>query len=190
MQKETGVLEKEQALQTILKKMLAVQEDKVTKLKELIADHHEKEISIVEAVDQLNQQIGEGKKEIENHLDSLKNIAEKVRSDEIAKINRFTDTFMDAGRSLPESGEQAAEAELEKYKKEDGSEVDFLSEKLDRPILSADKIKSMRRIKSMKKIKSITVSDFIILIKTCMASWHIVPKRFHIWLLDPIFLKN
>ena len=180
MQKETGVLEKEQALQTILKKMLAVQEDKVAKLKELIADHHEKEISIVEAVDQLNQQIGEGKKEIENHLDSLKNIAEKVRSDEIAKINRFTDTFMDAGRSLPESGEQAAEAELEKYKKEDGSEVDFLSEIVgpDRPIKSADKIKSMRRIKSMKKIKSITVSDFIILIKTGMTSWRIVPTSF------------
>ena len=87
-------MEKERALQGILKKMLAAQEYKVEQLKDLIADHREKEVSTHEVVKRLRQLVDKEKRKIENHLDALKNIAEKVRGEELEKINRFTETFM------------------------------------------------------------------------------------------------
>ena len=71
-------MDKERALQVILKKMLAVQEDKVAKLKELIEDHKEKEMSTHEAVKHLKQLVKQETHTIEDHLDALKNIADKV----------------------------------------------------------------------------------------------------------------
>ena len=153
LEKETGVLGKERALQGILKKMLIVQEDKVAKLKELIEDHKEKEISTQDTVTKLEQLVEEGKQKIKDHLDALKNIADKVRGEEMEKINRFTKTYTSHAESqmnLPISGELS----------EESSEIDFDSNKLNigRPIKSANRIKSMKKIKSVKKIKSITVS--------------------------------
>ena len=156
LEKETGVLGKERALQGILKKMLIVQEDKVAKLKELIEDHKEKEISTQDTVTKLEQLVEEGKQKIKDHLDALKNIADKVRGEEMEKINRFDKTYTSYAESqmnqmnLPISGELS----------EESSEIDFDSNKLNigRPIKSANRIKSMKKIKSVKKIKSITVS--------------------------------
>ena len=151
LEKETGVLDKERALQQILKKMLAVQEDKVVKLKELIEDHKEKEISTRDTVNQLEQLVEKHKVKIEDHLDALKNIADKVQSEEMESLNSYAENrHAESEINLPISEELSEET----------AEIDFDSNKLNigRPIESAKKIKSMKKIKNMKKIKSITVS--------------------------------
>merc|ERR1719222_1305002 len=143
LQRETDALDKERALQVILKKMLAVQEDKVAKLKELIEDHKEKEMSTHEAVKHLRHLVKQETHKIEDHLDALKNLADKVRGEEMVRLNRLAPSI----GQRPMSGELSGES----------LEIDFGSNKLtSRPIKSANKIESMKKIKSMKNIKSIT----------------------------------
>ena len=157
LQTETAALGKERALQAILKKMLAVQVDKVAKLKELIEDHKEKELSTQEAVTHLRQLVKKETHKIEDHLEALKNIADKVRDEEMDRINRLS-PLMSEEETM--SGEMSDESPLSGELSGESPEIDFgLNElKIGRPIKSANRIKSMKKIKNMKKIKSITVS--------------------------------
>merc|ERR1719222_1609375 len=155
LQTETAALGKERALQAILKKMLAVQVDKVAKLKELIEDHKEKELSTQEAVNHLRQLVKKETHKIEDHLEALKNIADKVRDEEMDRINRLS-PLMSEEETM--SGEMSDELPLSGKLSGESPEIDFgLNElKIGRPIKSANRIKSMKKIKNMKKIKSIT----------------------------------
>ena len=79
--------------------MLATQEDKVANLKDLIEKHKKKEISTLETVKFLQAMVKNGAKNIEQHLDSLKDIADKVRTEELIRISDLTDN-MQAGNEL------------------------------------------------------------------------------------------
>ena len=112
----------------------------------------EKELSTQEAVNHLRQLVKKETHKIEDHLEALKNIADKVRDEEMDRINRLSPLMSEEemmSDELPLSGELSGES----------PEIDFgLNElKIGRPIKSANRIKSMKKIKNMKKIKSITV---------------------------------
>ena len=166
--KNKHILLKERGVIRILEQMLATQEDKVANLKDLIEKHKKKEISTLETVKFLQAMVKNGAKNIEQHLDSLKDIADKVRTEELIRISDLTDN-MQAGNELkfsdfeplPEEDLEAdEEPEIDFESEDDGPAIDFGSETLNigGEIHGAKKIKNMKKIKSLKKIKSITVS--------------------------------
>merc|ERR1712179_590330 len=102
--------------------------------------------------------VNDEKAMIEEHLDILKDIADKVRGEEIDRINRITDVESEipiSGEVYEDEenpGEVLDEIEDESLNGELSGEIDHGSNSLS----IGQPIKSAKKIKSMKKIKSIT----------------------------------
>ena len=176
--RDTDTLGREKSMQVVLAKMLAVQEDKVAKIKELIADHRAKELSANEVVSSLQKMVKVGKTEVMEHLDVLKNLADKVRNNEMDRINKYTDTLsktpdsIDPGMFEGDLGDLDIDSNSNskgglRVSNRDTSEMASSYGERTKLNLPFDEgalglkhpINNARKIKKMRKILSITVSQ-------------------------------
>ena len=149
LEEHMAALEKEKALQGVLARMLLIQQDKVAKIKELIDDHKEKEMRLLDIINKLNELVGEEKERVMDHLDRLKSVADEVHNQEMDRINSFTEPY---SKARPIFGQQ-----LEESKESTLPDLPELQRMLGlkTPIKRARKISSMKKIKQIDKIKSI-----------------------------------
>lgn len=168
--RDSDTVGREKSMQVVLAKMLAVQEDKVAKIKELMADHRAKELSANEVVSSLQKMVKVGKSEVMEHLDVLKNLADKVRNNEMDRINKYTDTVGNMPESIDPGMFEGDLGDIDigdppRYRDERGSQLSSLSSSssssrlklpfdegalgLKHPINNARKIKKMRKILSI-----------------------------------------
>jgi hypothetical protein len=156
LQRDAAELERAREMQEVLARMLQVQLDKVDKIKELIEDYKAKEIALRQLVKDESEGIKEAKDKVLEHLDILKLLANNVRDEEMARLDKYTNPI------LPEI--------FDNYPARGGSVMNKLGNYLDKPnmqigkyplkyantINSIKKINSMRKINSIKKIRSMT----------------------------------
>ena len=173
--RDSDTVGREKSMQVVLAKMLAVQEDKVAKIKELMADHRAKELSANEVVSSLQKMVKVGKTEVMEHLDVLKNLADKVRNNEMDRINKYTDTVGNMPESIDPGMFEGDLGDIDigdppSYSRDKGgSQLSSLSSSSSssRLKLPFDEgalglkhpINNARKIKKMRKILSITVSQ-------------------------------
>ena len=166
--RDSDTLGREKSMQVVLAKMLAVQEDKVAKIKELMADHRAKELSAKQVVSSLQKMVKVGKTEIMGHLDVLKNLADKVRNNEMDRISKYADfsSSIDPGMFEGDLGDIDIGDLAMKGPRgrgtfvEEGGNAEMMKLPFDEGALGLKQpIKQARKIKKMRKILSITVSD-------------------------------
>ena len=165
--RRSEVLDREKGLQVVLARMLEVQEDKVEKIKELILEHHDKQLSTLKAIKRAHILVARGKKNIMEHLDQLRSLADKENL-ELESISQFTNRYKENLETDLGLGLNDFEQKLENKRRPNKNMILKKNQNaLKNPIMKAlehylkKPIRSAQKIKGMNKIKSITVSSFL-----------------------------
>jgi len=152
IEKEEDLLKKEGNLIDVLRNMLAVQEDKIRKIKQLIEDHRNKHIDHKKNIRILYDDAGKVKELIREHLDKLKEVAANVRDNEIKKL--------ESGPEYKVPREYGSKISAKSYKPsyDDNLEESELTSSLygSRGSVKLPPHVKGQKIRSMRKIKSIT----------------------------------